>query len=292
MKQILLLFFLALLTPLLAKEHLLQKVTFVGEEKFLQITKKAVTAKWHKLPMSSRMVNIALELKGIPYKAYTLEIDNHVESPSVNFKGQDCWTFFETVFCMARMLEKNKSSYTKSDLLMEIEWTRYRHGKCNGHYLDRIHYLMEWYLDNEKRETIKNITKQFPHKEMKNTCDEMSKLWKYYRYLKHNPKLRAGMAKHEKRLTKMNFYMVPKSQVKLIENKLQNGDIIGIARHDNGSYCSHVGIIVKDKTGTARFMHASTTYKKIVIDSSISDYLHKFKKHAGIVIARPLAVKK
>ena len=122
---------------------------------------------------------------------------------------------------------------------------------------------------------------------MPNVCDEMSKLWKYYRYLKHNPELRAGMAKHERRITKERYYMVPKNEVAAIEQYLKNGDIIGIARHGNGSYCSHVGIVIKDKKKLARFMHASTTYKKVVIDSTISGYLNKFKKHAGIVIARP-----
>jgi len=48
-----------------------------------------------------------------------------------------------------------------------------------------------------------------------------------------------------------------------------------------------VGIIIKDEKGRARFMHASTTYKKVVIDSTISEYLYKFKKHAGILVARP-----
>ena len=277
----------ACFSPCLAKEFLPQSKTFIGKEKFEAIVKKAELEKWHTLSIGDRMVNIALQLKGVPYKGHTLEIDDHIESPSVNFHGLDCWTFFETVLCTARILEDRKSPHTTSKLLAEIENTRYRSGKCNGNYLDRIHYLMEWYLDNEKRKHVKNITKSFPHLEMPNRCEEMTKLWKYYRYLKHNPSLCSGMAKHEKRLTKMRFYMVPKDKVAAIEKDLKNGDIIGIARNGNGSYCSHVGIIVKDKAGKARFMHASTTYKKVVIDDTISAYLHKLKKHAGIVIARP-----
>ena len=123
-------------------------------------------------------------------------------------------------------------------------------------------------------------------------CGEMTKLWKHYRYLKHNPELRAGMADHEQRLNRTAIYMVPKAKVASIEPKLKNGDIIGIARHDNGSYCSHVGIIIIDQAGERRFMHASSTYKKVVIDDTISAYLNKHTKHAGILIARPLPVKK
>jgi hypothetical protein len=35
-------------------------------------------------------------------------------------------------------------------------------------------------------------------------------------------------------------------------------------------------------------MHASSTHKKVLIDSRLTDYLKKFKTHAGIIAARPL----
>jgi len=273
--------------PAMAKEYLPLSTTFKGQAKFQQIAHKAVQGQWGKLPMGSRMVKVAKELEGLPYKSYTLEIDNRIESPSVNFTGMDCWTFFETCLAFCRMLETPKASYSAHDLLRQIEWTRYRNGRCNGNYLDRIHYLAEWYSDNHKRRNIYDLTRKFPTQKMDNKCQEMTILWKSYRYLKHNPNLRQGMAVHEARLTKMPVYMVPKSKVAGIERHLQNGDIIGIASHHDGGYCSHVGIVIKDSKGRARFMHASTTYKKIVIDSTVSGYLHKFKKHAGILVARP-----
>jgi len=270
-----------------AKLYLPESRTFIGKESFDRIILKAEKEKWHKLPIGKRMGRIALELNNVPYKAYTLEIDDKIESPSVNFNGLDCWTFFEAVLCTARILEDKKSPHTTTKLLKEIENTRYRNGVCNGNYLDRIHYLMEWYDDNVKRKHISNITKKYPYVAMPNKCNEMSKLWKHYRYLKHNPELRTGMANHEQRITKQTHYMVPKDKVASIEKHLKTGDIVGIARHGDGSYCSHVGIIIKDEQGRARFMHASTTYKKVVVDDTISNYLNKFKKHAGIVIGRP-----
>ncbi len=97
-----------------------------------------------------------------------------------------------------------------------------------------------------------DITKKFPTT-MPNKYDEMSKLWKYYRYLKHNPKLRTQMTIQEKRMTAMTVKMVEKSKVAGIEKDLRNGETIGIARHGNGSYCSHVGII-KDEEGRTRFL--------------------------------------
>ncbi len=280
--------FLVLLPlTLSAGEHLPLSTTFKGQEKFHRIARKAVKGQWGRLPMGTRMVKVAKELEGLPYKSYTLEIHNHIESPSVNLQGMDCWTFFETCLGICRMLETPKPSYPPRDLLRQIEWTRYRNGRCNGNYLDRIHYLAEWYSDNKKRGNIKDLTRSFPNTRMHNKCREMSILWKSYRYLKHNPHLRRGMAAQEARVTRMPVYMVPKHKVAGIESRLRDGDIIGIASSHDGGFCSHVGIIIKDAQGRSRFMHASTTYKKIVIDSTISGYLSQFKKHAGILVARP-----
>ena len=270
-----------------AAGHLPLSTTFKGQAKFQSIVQKAVQQQWGRLPMAQRIVKVAKELEGLPYKSYTLEIDNHVESPSVNFQGLDCWTFFETCLCFSRMLDTPKASYQPEDLLRQIEWTRYRHGKCHGNYLDRIHYLAEWYVDNKKRGNIKDLTRSFPNTRMYNRCQEMSILWKSYRYLKHNPGLRPQMAKQESRLSRMPVYMVPKHKVAGIERKLQNGDIIGIASAHDGGYCSHVGIIIKDSQGRSRFMHASSTHKKVIVDSTISGYLNKYRKHAGILVARP-----
>ena len=268
-------------------KYLPLSTTFKGQAKFQSIARKAVQENWGQLPMSQRMVRIARELEGIPYKSYTLEIHNHVESPSVNFYGMDCWTFFETCLCFSRMLDTPKASYQPEDLLRQIEWTRYRNGRCQGNYLDRIHYLAEWYVDNKKRGNIVDLTRSFPNTRMSNKCQEMTILWKSYRYLKHNPDLRIQMAQQETRLTRMPVYMVPKHKVAGIERRLQDGDIIGIASAHDGGYCSHVGIIIKDSQGRSRFMHASSTHKKIIVDSTISGYLSQHKKHAGILVARP-----
>jgi len=34
-------------------------------------------------------------------------------------------------------------------------------------------------------------------------------------------------------------------------------------------------------------MHASSSHKKVIIDSTLSGYLNQYKKHAGILVARP-----
>jgi len=63
---------------------------------------------------------------------FTLEIDNRVESPSVNFTGLDCWTFFEAALAFARMLDEPETNWTPVQLLHYIEMDRYRDGECTA----------------------------------------------------------------------------------------------------------------------------------------------------------------
>ncbi|TDU62553.1 uncharacterized protein DUF1460 [Prosthecobacter fusiformis] len=273
-----------------AGQHLPQNLTFIGEKKFHRLIDRALREDWRSLPIGQRITRAALAMEGTPYVGYTLEIHDHIESPSANFDGQDCWTFFEIALGIARMLAIKKDRYTPADLLHQIEITRYRSGTCHGSYLDRIHYLDEWFTDNQKRGHLKNITASLgPTVPLEGRrIDEMTVLWKSYRYLKHNPDLRPGMAEIEARLQRQPFHYLPKTAVRAIEPRLQNGDIIGIVTHKPHVYCSHVGLAVRSADGVLHFMHASYTHKRVLVDKSLSAYLASFESHAGIVVARPL----
>ena len=287
---------LGLLVPspiLLAGPHLKLNRTFKGTDQFEKIVKKAVSNDWYKKPIGERIMACAHEMHGTPYVGFTLEIDNRIESPSVNLHGLDCWTFFEIALGMARMLELQKTSYHPNDLLREIEWTRYRSGVCNGNYLDRIHYLAEWFFEAEARGIATDITRELGQAQRLSNrkIQEMTVLWKSYRYLKHNPELRKPMAVHERRVARLPVYYIPRERVHLIESKLQNGDIMGIVTRHDGGFCSHVGLLSKGKDGVARLMHASRNYKRVVVDKSVSGYLKSFSSHLGLIVARPLARK-
>jgi hypothetical protein len=272
-----------------AAEYLPQNRTLIGLSKYRQIVAEGLSENWSSLPIADRMTRAALTMKGTPYAGFTLEIDDHVESAAVNFEGLDCWTFFEAALGLARMFGRRQTSYSPSDLLREIEWTRYRGGRCNGNYLDRIHYLEEWFRDNDARGNVRNITRSIaPTVQLKGRkIDEMTVLWKSYRYLKNNPELRSGMARIEAELQRHPFHYIPKNAVAAIEPKLQSGDIIGIVTHKAHVYCSHVGLALRTQDGVMRFIHASADKKRVIIDKSVSGYLADFKSHAGIIVARP-----
>lgn len=279
-----------------AGKELPLSVRFKGEKKFDQIVAKARAEGWAKLPIGERMIKFGRELHGLPYTSFTLEIDDHIEAPSVNLNGLDCWSFFEISLGFSRMIVEEKDRFEPEDLLDQILLTRYRGGVCTGNYLQRIHYLSEWFFENEARGVADDITRDFeyamPMTERK--CQEMTILWKSYRYLKNNPDLRPTMAKLEGKVSQLPVYYIPKNKVKLIEPKLQNGDILGIATTHQGGFCSHVGLAIRTNDGVLRLMHASSQkqYRRVIIDKSISDYLNQFKGHAGVIIARPWEVEK
>lgn len=272
-----------------AEEFLPQSVTFKGVDKFQEVVALAQSQNWAALPMGARVAQFGQALRGIRYVGWTLEIDDQVESPSANFTGLDCWTFFEISLGLARMIGKRQSSYAPSDLLKQIEETRYRGGVCHGHYLDRIHYLDEWYTDNAARGNIRNVTRAVgPVVRLTGRGnDEMSLNPKLYRYLRANPALVPALRQIEARLEQVPFDYIPKEQVAACEPKIQSGDIIGIVTNRQHVFCSHVGLALRTGDGACHFMHASLTQKKVVVDKTIHEYLYSVKSHAGIVVGRP-----
>lgn len=274
------------------KRKLPMETIFKGREKFDSMMKKAAAEEWAKLPIGERIVRFAKELEGTPYANFTLEIDDHIESPSVNLLAVDCWSFFEQCLGLARMIGMEKAEYTPADLLRQIEFTRYYGGTCTGNYLERIHYLADWYFENDARGTCRYLAPSLPGSARitDRRVSEMTTLWKSYRYLRNNPDLREPMREIEDRVEKLPVYHIPKSKVAAIEPELQNGDVIGIATKYDGAFCSHVGLVLRTEDGVTRFMHASRDYKKVVVDDSISDYLARFSAHAGILVGRPLEI--
>lgn len=273
-----------------AAGHLPQTRAFLGVDRFQRLMNLAIAGNWRAQPIGQRAALFGQAMLGTKYLGWTLEIDDHIESPSVNFLGLDCWTFFETALGLARMIRMPKASYTSSDLLREIEITRYRGGVCRGNYLDRIHYLDEWFTDNAARGHVRNITSKIgPVVRLQGRAnDEMSLNPRLYRYLKANPALVPALSQIEQRLERVPFDYIQKAQVAACEPNLQNGDIIGIVTHRDHVFCSHVGLALQMADGRCHLMHASTTAKKVLIDKPLHDYLAGVKAHAGIIIARPL----
>jgi len=264
---------------------------FKGRDRFELLIKQAEALNWKALPIGERTAAVGRAMVGTPYKSFTLEIDDRIEAPSVNLNGLDCWTFFEASLAIARMLDEPRENWTPSTMLRYIELDRYRGGECNGSYLSRIHYLEEWYADNDRRGLIEDLTRSLGGVRVSHVANEMTIRWKSYRYMRNNPDLRIGIRRMEERVSDMPMYHIPKSKVAGIESKLRSGDIIGISTYDPGGIgTSHVGLAYRTGDGVLHFMHASSprNYGKVVVDSRLSQYLYRYSSNAGILVGRPL----
>src|SRR6202022_3655588 len=240
-------FFIALLlfsTGLTAPAGSLPLSTvFRGQSKFYALVAEAKQQNWRALPLGERIVAVAKSFLGTRYVNYTLEIDDHVEAPSANMDGLDCWTFFEISVGFARMLEMKSGNYAPSDLLAMIELDRYRGGHCNGSYTSRLHFLEDWIYDNERRGLVKNLTVSLGGVPMRGRyLNEMSRYWRSSRYLRNNPELVPARRQIENKISSRTIYHIPKAVVPGIESKIQNGDVICISGKGSEGFTEHVGL--------------------------------------------------
>ena len=285
-------FFFLTLDLVEAESRLPFGTVFKGRDQFDRLVATAREENWKSRPIGERTATVGRALVGTRYKSYTLEIDNRVETPSVNFTGMDCWTFYEIALAFARMLDEPAENWTPEQLLHFIELDRYRGGQCTGEYLSRLHYLEDWLADNDRRGLVEDLTRNLGGVSVPHSAREMTVGWRHYRYLAANRSLLGPLRQMEARVSSRPLYQIPKSRVASIEGKLRSGDIIGIISRDSRHLysTSHVGLALRVADGSLHFMHASSphNYGHVVIDSTLSSYLNRYRTDSGILVARPL----
>jgi hypothetical protein len=284
--------FLALSISVAGAAQLPLSTTFKGVAKFNRLVTEAQEGNWRALPIGERTATVGMALLGTPYVNYTLEIDDHIEAPSVNLNGVDCWTFYEISLAFARMIKEKPVGATPQDLLRYIELERYRGGHCTGSYLSRMHFLEEVFADNTRRGLSTNPTRAIGGVPIHRNITEMTSAWRSYRYLVNNRNLLPGMAAIQQRVSNLPVYYIPKSKVAAAEKYLRNGDIVAIASADRSGYTSHVGMVVKKSDGM-HFMHATSNRShghRVILDDRISQYVKRSSDHIGIIVYRPLDV--
>jgi len=258
---------------------------FTGEEVFDRLMKLARENNWRALPIGERMAEVALALRETPYVGATLELYEDREVCSVNLRRLDCVTLFEIALGFARMLAKGGT--TPGDLLDQITLTRYRDARVTD-YSSRLHYTTDWFFDNQKKGIVEVVTQELPGAErFTEVVNFMSTHPDAYKQLKANPQLVGKIAEIERLLNARKMTWLPKDRVAAAASKLRTGDIIGITTTIKGIDCSHTGMVYRDSDDSVRFLHASLTEKKVILDRTLAEYLASVKKHTGIMVARP-----
>ena len=265
---------------------------FDGREVFTRIINKAAAENWKRLPIGELIGKIALELKGTPYVGFTLELSKDSEYCVVNLKGLDCVTFFEDSLCLARMIKRGKSS--PEDLIAEVQTTRYRGGKM-GDFTTRLHYTTDWFVDNEKKGVVKILTPELPGAmPFTQEVGIMSQHPENYRQLAAHPELLREVRLAEEKINARSLKYLPMDKLAAAEHLLQTGDIVGVTTTESGIDIAHTGLCIRDEQGVVHFMDASSgrSSMRVTLEPEISTCLDWSPKLTGVMIARPLEVRK
>ncbi|HEY3781749.1 MAG TPA: N-acetylmuramoyl-L-alanine amidase-like domain-containing protein [Fimbriimonadaceae bacterium] len=261
------------------------EVHFTGKHAYAAILDKAVDEKWSMLPMGDLIGQIATYLLGTPYVNYTLDHSADHEYCIVNLQELDCVTFVESTLALARAIKLGDND--DESLAKQVELIRYRNGECNG-FCSRLHYLSDWFYDNEKKHLLHDYTKELKGAEKTDKqLSLMSSRSNQYKQLKAHPELVPAIRHCELAINKRPHYYLPKADVQAAEEFMQTGDIIAITTSAKILDCAHTGFCYRDDKGLLRFLHASLTHKKVWLDQELAAYLNGIHAFTGIMVARP-----
>jgi len=261
---------------------------FAGQETFERLLMLGRERAWSELPIGERIGAIGMALRQTPYVAATLELYDDREVCSVNLQSLDCVTFFEGALAFARMLRRGRR--TPEAMLAEVSFTRYRGGQLTD-YASRLHYLSDWFVDNERKGVVRLITRELPGAtRFSKRVNFMSTHPEAYRQLKANADLVRKISAVEAQISARELEYVPKAKVADVQPLLMTGDIVGITTAIGGLDCAHAGLCYRDAGSVPRFLHASTTRHAVVVDDDLATYLLRVSTHTGIMVARPLEV--
>lgn len=261
---------------------------FEGRDVFDRLVTQARERRWSTLPIGERIGAIGMALRRTPYVASTLELYDDREVCSVDFRGVDCVTFFELALAFARMLKRGER--TPDALLAEVTFMRYRGGQLTD-YASRLHYLSDWFADNQTKGVARVITPELSGAErFTRRVSFMSTHPGAYRQLKASPEQRAKIAQHEAEINARTTYYVPREKVASAQRSLTTGDIVGITTTLEGLDCAHSGVCYRDEAGVPRLLHASTRKNAVILDEDVATYVASVRTHSGIMVARPLEV--
>ena len=288
MKLNLLLFLLSLLTIACSapqKKIPEKSVQLVFQQKDKEIVEQvlAILSDEVNAPIQVLMVKVGTFFKETLYIAHTLETEE--EKLVINLREMDCTTFAENCLANSNTIKSKNLSFEK--FTNELQNIRYRNGMLNG-YPSRLHYFSDWIFDNQQKGLIKDVAKEIINTPYPKQINFMSTHPESYQQLNDSAQLIKTIEAQEKEILLRQLYYIPTSKLAEVENKLMEGDIVGITTDINGIDILHVGILVR-KAGRIHLMHASSVAEKVIVsEKTLEEYLQNRKSATGIMIARPL----
>jgi hypothetical protein len=229
------------------------------------------------------IVEIGCLFINVPYKEVTLERSGK-EKLIVNVSAFDCTTFVETVLALTKCAAAGKLS--RSEFRRNLKLIRYHQGKIDG-YSSRLHYFTDWLRDNEKKKTLKDVSRQFHAVAERKKINYMTLNRASYPALKNEFEFRK-MLVIEKNISRKVFHIISKDKVSQQKTKIRNGDVIAFTTKDEGLDVAHIGFSIWQGKNL-HLLHTSSKEGGVVISKkTLVAYLKANKKFTGIIVARVL----
>lgn len=256
----------------------------------------ALSARLADKPINEVIVEIGKSFIGTDYAGHTLEEEGE-EKLVINLRALDCVTFYENCVALARCIKLKKTTF--EDYKAQLQFLRYRDGIIDG-YPSRLHYTTDYWHNAEKKGILRIVTKEiFGEKNVVEIPKPINFMTTHRDKYKHLARLNdavgqatndANYAKikaQEEEINKRKDYFLPKGNLHMFADKVQHGDLIGIATNIEGMDISHTGIAVRMPNNKLHFMHAPNVgYKVQITEAPLHDYLAKNSKQIGIIVAR------
>jgi hypothetical protein len=251
--------------------------------RFEKVVQYAKRQNLHDRSMGEIVQAIADYFLGKPYAEGLLDKSGE-EKLLVTLNKFDCVLFVETVLAIARGVAVQDYDY--QNFVNRIEEQRYLNGKMNG-YCSRMHYFSEWINDNQKRQTVENITAQLGGVPMNKTLNFMTQHRSSYPQMVKDEATYQCIASQEADLAKTTVNYIPTNRIKRVYSQLKPGDIVAVATEIKGLDVTHTGLVYRNADGNMGLIHASPA-GEVTVAYDLYRYIRRVESAIGIVVARPI----
>ncbi len=249
--------------------------------RFEKVVQYAKQQNLHDRSIGEIVQAIADNFLGKPYAAGLLDKSGE-EKLLITLNKFDCVLFVETVLAIARGVAVQDYDY--QNFVNRIEEQRYLNGKING-YCSRLHYFSEWINDNQKRQTVENITAELGGVSMNKTLNFMSQHRSSYPQMVKDEATYQCIVSQEADLAKTTVNYIPTNQIKSLYSQLKPGDIVAVATDVKGLDVTHTGLVYRNADGNMGLIHASPA-GEVTVAYDLQRYISRVESAIGIVVAR------
>jgi hypothetical protein len=257
---------------------------WTAELRFAQLADRSV-------PLGIATARVAALAVGTPYEAHLLDAylrpgDGLVTEPLTLSLTRFGNSFVESCVAVARAARVGGTPTWKG-FGREVERMRYRSG-LRGDYTTRLHYFSEWIADGDQRSLLRDVGFALGGVEDRRPLRFMTEHRDSYVALS-NDRVFKSVQEMEKRLDHVSRRVIPTARIAEVEDRIQNGDVIGFATSVPGLDVTHCAIAVRDKRGVLRVAHEPLTGGGVEVSRlALPEYVAQLRDATGIMVARPI----